>query len=128
MDLPSPAPTLSVTSLSQYVRYNNCDRFLRLRLRPDEERTLRKKWDLTIQPLTPLLREQGLEFEEGIEQAIRARGEAVVKFEETDAQATVALLRDLRAPAVLLQPPVSGVMGPYAYNGRADVVRAWRDG
>ena len=54
--MPKSSPQrLNVTSLSQYVRLQNCDRFLRFRLRPDEERALRKKWNITIQPLTPLL-------------------------------------------------------------------------
>jgi hypothetical protein len=41
---------LNVTSLSQYVRLNNCDRFLRLQLREDERKALLRRWGLTIQP------------------------------------------------------------------------------
>jgi hypothetical protein len=40
---------LSPTSLAQYIRLENCERFLRFRLVPDDLRCLEKKWDLTIQ-------------------------------------------------------------------------------
>jgi len=40
---------LNVTGLSQYVRLENCDRFLR----QDEEWALLKRRNLTIQPLAP---------------------------------------------------------------------------
>jgi len=45
----STLPRPNVTSLSQYVRLESCDRFLR----QDEERALLKRWNLTIQPLAP---------------------------------------------------------------------------
>ena len=45
----STLPRLNVTSLSQYVRLESCDRFLR----QDEERALLKRRNLTIQPLAP---------------------------------------------------------------------------
>ena len=59
-------PRLSVISLSQYVRLENRERFLRFRLRGDDEKAMLRKWDLTIQPLTPLLRESGSEFERNV--------------------------------------------------------------
>ena len=57
-----------------------------------------RKWDLTIQPLTPLLRESGSEFE-----------------------------RKVRRPVILLQPSLEAPLGNYLCNGRADVVRLHRD-
>jgi len=42
-------PPLNVTGLSQYLRLESCDRFLR----QDEEWALLKRRNLTIQPLAP---------------------------------------------------------------------------
>jgi len=50
--------TLSVTSLSQYVKMQNCDRFLRFRLAAHEDRALRAKWSVEIQPIGKLLVEK----------------------------------------------------------------------
>ena len=120
-------PTLNVTSLSQYVRLENCDRFLRLRLRRDEEKALLKRWNLTIQPLTPLLKEAGFEFERQVGDAIAAGGEQVVDLEaKTDTGPTLDYLRQARQPVILLQPWIQAQLGRYPYRGRADAVRLHR--
>ena len=104
-------PRLSVTSLSQYVRLENCERFLRLRLRPDEERAMLKKWGLTIQPLTPLLRESGTEFERNVAVQIAEQGEQVVDLDGKDLRATLEWLHDARQPVILLQPTLEASLG-----------------
>ena len=50
--------SLGVTSLSQYVKMQNCDRFLRFRLAAHEDRALRAKWSVEIQPIGKLLVEK----------------------------------------------------------------------
>lgn len=116
-------PRLNVTSLSQYVRLQNCDRFLRFRLCRDDERRLRQKWNITIQPLTPLLKESGLEFERQVGQQIAARGEHVVDLEREETQATIAWLRKAKDPVILLQANLEAPLGHYRVNGVADVIR-----
>ena len=92
-------PRINVTSLSQFVRYNNCERYLRLRLRSDEERQLRQRWGITVQPLTPLLRETGLEFEQAVETAVENLGEQVVRLgDDAPVSETLAWLRVAQAP------------------------------
>ncbi len=125
--LSEPQPRLSVTSLSQYIRLENCDRYLRFRLRPDEEKALLKKWGLTIQPLTPLLQDSGASFEEDVAGQIAARGERVVDLTEKDLSETVKELRDVRAPTILLHASLEAQVGPYPFHGTADVIRAERD-
>ena len=120
-------PRLNVTSLSQYVRLENCDRFLRLRLRPDEERALLKRWNLTLQPLTPLLQESGAQFEREIMARIAGHGEVVIDLDGQDVTATAAALRQIRQPTILLQPSVEAPLGNYLCHGRADVIRLERD-
>jgi len=126
-DTGSPRRRLNVTSLSQYIKIDNCDRFLRFRLRPDEEKAMRQRWNLTIQPLTPLLKEEGARFERAVERAIAARGEPVENLAGADASATSHWLRTAQDPVILLQPPITGHMGRHEYSGVADVVRLQRD-
>lgn len=73
---------LSPTSIAQYIHFENCERFLRFHLVPDEYKRLVKKWNLTIQPLTPLLKESGADFEKNIAEKLVARGETLVNLEK----------------------------------------------
>lgn len=118
---------LNVTSLSQYVRLENCERFLRFRLCPSDEKALRKRWDITIQPLTPLLSESGTEFEQDVAEKIASRGEPVHQLEEEEVEATIERLHKARKPEILLQPWAVAPLGDYTCRGRADVVRLHRD-
>lgn len=47
-------PRLSVTTLSQHVKVNNCDCYLRFRLEPQRARRFTERWGITVQP-APLL-------------------------------------------------------------------------
>jgi len=105
-------PRLNVTSLSQYVRLENCDRFLRLRLRQDEERALLKRWNLTIQPLTPLLQESGAQFEREIMAHIAGHGESLVNDEKL-------AIGDMKGAVVTI--PEDGNLPPLAACRRACV-------
>jgi len=118
---------LSVTSLSQFVRLENCERYLRFRLCPKEARALLKRWGLTEQPLTPLLKESGSEFETGITGQLATYCERLVDMEGQDTAVTEELLRQVRQPTILLQPSVTGRMRGYVCDSRADVIRLERD-
>ncbi|MGB8647852.1 MAG: AAA domain-containing protein [Anaerolineae bacterium] len=124
---PPHPPRLSVTSLTQYVRMENCERFLRFRLHPDEEAEMRKRWHLTIQPLTPLLKDSGAEFEREAGGALAARGEPVINLEGQPASGTLNELACVREPVILLQPSLEGMIGQYWCHGRADVIRVQRN-
>ncbi len=124
---PASPPRLTVTSLSQYVRLDNCDRFLRFRLRPAEPDAMLDRWGLTIQPLTVLLKESGAEFEDTIVEQLRARGERVENLAGATVEETVNWLRTARAPVTLLQPPLEAPLGEYILHGTADLVRLHRD-
>jgi hypothetical protein len=55
---------------------------LRFHLVPNDRKRLEKKWGLTIQPLTPLLKESGADFEKNIAEKLVARGETLVNLEK----------------------------------------------
>lgn len=119
--------SLSVTTLAQYIRLENCQRFLRFRIHPDEAHKLARRWRVTEQPLTPLLRESGAEFERAIATHLAERGEPVVDMDGKDVDATVEWFYQAEEPTILLQPVLEGEIGNYSISGRADIVRLHHD-
>jgi hypothetical protein len=117
-----PKP-ISATTLAQYVKLDNCERFLRFRLVPEDADRLEKRWGLTIQPLTPLLRESGSAFEVQVMADLQASGTPVVDMEGQDQAETLRVVREARRPVYLLQPQLGANLGEIALGGRADVVK-----
>src|SRR5438874_13608476 len=72
--LPASRPLrLTPTDVSQFVRLEQCERFLRFRLAERAGQKLMEDYDVTPQRITPLLSLSGHEFEEGIEKALGSR-------------------------------------------------------
>jgi len=125
-DLPNLSK-ISVTGLSQYVRLRNCERFLYLQLHKDELKQLLKKWDVTIQPLTPLLKESGLDFEKRVAEKLKERGEPIIDLEKEGIESTRSILHSFESPIILLQATLEGEIGAFTFSGIADVIRLERD-
>src|SRR6516225_2437463 len=69
--LPANRPLrLTPTDVSQFVRLEQCERFLRLRLAERAGVKFMEEYDVSPQRITPLLSLSGHEFEEGIEKAL----------------------------------------------------------
>src|SRR5215212_107284 len=122
------AKPISATSVSQYVHLAECARYWWLRRHPAERQALMAQFrDLAVdeQPLTPLLRAAGQEFEHAV---LRGLPGVQHNLQKQDATATGHALAALRpgTGCVLLQPEVTGVLGGQPCVGRADVVRAIR--
>src|SRR3954454_16959677 len=62
---------ISPTDISQFVRLDQCERYLRFRLAERDGQKFMRAYDVTPQRITPLLTLAGLEFEETIEREIR---------------------------------------------------------
>ncbi len=118
-----PPKSINPTSLAQYIRFENCDRFLRFRINPDDERRLLKKWGLTIQPLTPLLQEAGALFEINVGKQIASAGEQVIDLNDLPVEETIRNLRNIQKPTILMQPSVKATLGDSNCSGRADAIR-----
>ena len=68
--LPANRPLrLTPTDVSQFVRLEQCERFLRFRLAERAGQKFMEDYDVTPQRITPLLSLSGHEFEEGVEKA-----------------------------------------------------------
>jgi hypothetical protein len=61
---------LTPTDVSQFVRLEQCERFLRFRLAERAGQQFMEEYDVTPQRITPLLSLSGHEFEEGVEKAL----------------------------------------------------------
>src|SRR5262249_49651384 len=69
--LPTNRPLrLTPTDVSQFVRLEQCERFLRFRLAERAGQKFMEDYDVIPQRITPLLSLSGHEFEEGIEKAL----------------------------------------------------------
>src|ERR1700680_3833863 len=66
--LPANRPMrLTPTDVSQFVRLEQCERFLRFRLAERAGQDFMEEYDVTPQRITPLLSLSGHTFEEGVE-------------------------------------------------------------
>src|SRR4051794_27250719 len=65
---------ISPTDVSQFIRLDQCERYLRLRLH-ERSAGIRFMYDYGVVPqsIPPLLTQSGAEFEEGIEEAVKNR-------------------------------------------------------
>src|SRR5215472_14853117 len=69
--LPSSRPLrLTPTDVSQFVRLEQCERFLRFRLAERAGQKFMEAHDVAPQRITPLLSLSGHEFEESVEKAL----------------------------------------------------------
>lgn len=125
---PQPSPSsLSPTTLSQYIRLDNCERFLRFRLAPEDLERLRRKWNLTLQPLTPLLKESGAEFEADMAARLAERREKFIDLSGKDVAETLRLLQEVEKPTLLYQPALEAPIGDFLCSGQADLLHLHRD-
>src|SRR6476646_3344550 len=70
---PNSPMRVTPTDVSQFVRLEQCERFLRFRLAERAGQDFMTAYDVSHQRISPLLTLSGRSFEEGVEKAIRAR-------------------------------------------------------
>ncbi|HET7197118.1 MAG TPA: PD-(D/E)XK nuclease family protein, partial [Burkholderiales bacterium] len=129
--------TISPTDLTQYIRLDQCQRCLRLRLH-ERAHGLRFLYDYDVRPqaISPLLTRSGATFERHVEAAIQGRYAtqsfaAGVRRDPAahDNDAVVRLAREL-APGnvlVLAQPRLFVTLGRWRMRGDIDLLRLERD-
>lgn len=144
-ELPGPR-TISPTDIAQYIRLDQCARYLRLRL---HERTLGRDFltraGVAAQAIPPSLTRSGAEFEQQVEQQVRGLAspdgpvtvihtrEAAVsdqRFAVAFHNAVVArLAADLPAGSTLFlfQPRLQAELGGWRLRGDVDILRLARD-
>jgi hypothetical protein len=132
---------LSPTDIAQYIRLEQCRRYLRLRLlERNAGQGFLRAWDAQPQSIPPLLTLSGREFEEGAEAAIRANSDSTHVFtcsrEERDAQgvtndnAFLISIAETLSPggrAVVFQPLLQAEIEGWALTGVADAIDFRKD-
>ncbi len=140
LDIPidrSGSRTIAPTDISQFIRLNQCQRYLRLRLhqRKSGGRFV-DDYGVTYQRLPVLLTEVGSDFEERIETAIQAAGMAVHDMREPEAgtwtsnnDLLVEIARSLPPGdvTVLLQTRLLVDLSGWLVRGDVDLLRLERD-
>jgi hypothetical protein len=126
---------LTPTDVSQFVRLEQCERFLRFRLAERAGQKFMEDYDVTPQRITPLLSLSGHEFEEGIEETLGKKYAAVNYAEKSAAhdrpdnnQEVVAEARKLKpGQAILLfQPRLNVELAGWLFRGDLDLLRLER--
>src|SRR5436305_7784187 len=132
--LPASRPLrLTPTDVSQFVRLEQCERFLRFRLAERAGQKFMEDYDVIPQRIMPLLSLSGHEFEEGIEKALGNHFRTVhyaAKASQDHNRAdnnkeVVTEARKLKpGKAVLLfQPRLSVELAGWLLRGDLDLVR-----
>ncbi|HEV2066273.1 MAG TPA: PD-(D/E)XK nuclease family protein, partial [Thermomicrobiales bacterium] len=137
IDDASPPLGISPTDVSQFIRLDQCQRYLRLRLheRSAGQRFLRD-YDVAPQSIPPILTRSGAAFEEAVEAGIAAafpfvRFTAADRKEagrDDDNAAVVQAARALRPGEVrvLGQPRLEARLGHWLIRGDVDLIRLER--
>jgi hypothetical protein len=139
--VPDPAGQalrISPTDVSQFVRLEQCERYLRFRLAERSGRTFLREYDVTPQRITPLLSLSGREFEGSVEQEIARRHRTVQYADratgEVDRPANNdAVIEEARKLppgelVILLQPRLQAEIDGWLIRGDLDVLRLERRG
>jgi hypothetical protein len=137
---PTPTRPLRVTptDVSQFVRLEQCERFLRFRLSERSGLRFMEDYVVTPQRITPLLSLSGKTFEEGIEAGVGGQFRSVHYAEKygqvhdrpannPDLLAEVARLKPGEV-VVLFQPRLEATLGCWHVRGDVDLIRLERHG
>ena len=113
---------LTAQRLAQYVARGRCERHLRFALFPSEAKALTARYGVELEPLSPLLSKAGQDYE-GAQVEELARRERVIDLRGEGHEQFVARLRALPPGRTFFyQPTMRGRVGPWACEGRADLV------
>jgi hypothetical protein len=132
------ASSISPTDVAQFIRLDQCERYLNLRLRERAAgRGFLFDYGVVPQSLPPLLTRSGAEFEQRIERAIAARfptrsfaassGAANSRPESNAAVVTAARTLAPGEVRVLFQARLHVTVGAWLLRGDIDILRMERD-
>ncbi|MGA2387003.1 MAG: AAA domain-containing protein [Candidatus Bathyarchaeia archaeon] len=142
-------PSLEASGIAEYIRFDCCPRYFKLRFEGDEESS--HKWPEAFKPLSPLLYGAGKELEDKTVRTLKAKAASYADLssigprEEKWERAWEQSLQTLKPlveqalsaesdaeykPALVYQAPMMGHVGMWQVKGVADLIGVWpiRDG
>jgi hypothetical protein len=127
--------SLTASGIAEYIRFNCCPRFFKLRLQDDEEES--RKWPI-FKPVSPLLYNVGKELEEKKINELQAKAAEYYDFSKYKENEPVSFnnLREIiekitfkeradEKPVLLYQVPMMGKIGVWNIKGIADLIALW---
>lgn len=129
---------IAPTDVSQFIRLDQCERYLRLRLHErSADRNFMRAHGVAPQAMPPLLTREGAAFEQRITRAIAAQVASLNLAEQSETPASrppdnarvLDAARSLAAGGVLVlfQPRLEAALGGWLVRGDVDVLRLERD-
>jgi hypothetical protein len=131
--------SLTASGIAEYIRFNCCPRFFKLRLQDDDNETESRKWP-KFKPISPLLYGVGKALEEKKVSELKAKAAQYHDFNKyvENEQASFNNLREIIEeqisskenvgckPVLLYQVPMIGKIGVWKVKGIADLIALWR--
>lgn len=132
-------PRLSPTDIAQFIRLDQCQRYLRLRLHTNlHGQDFLHAYDVAPQSIPPLLTQSGATFEKTIEDDVRfahqvTRIDAKHRVDEHrrhDNHLVLHAIQSLQAGGVhvIFQPRLEALLGAWDVRGDVVIIRLERDG
>ncbi len=130
--------SLTASGIAEYIRFNCCPRFFKLKLDDDEEAESRK-WPEAFKPISPLLYGAGKELEAKKIAELKEKATEYHDFNKYLENETASFnnLRELIEnqisceekenckPVLLYQVPMTGQIGVWKIKGIADLIAIW---
>jgi hypothetical protein len=141
-DSPNGLPTLTASGIAEYIRFNCCPRFFKLKF--EGKKIKDRKWPEAFKPISPLLYGAGKKLEEKKVEELQAFASAYVDFTMYDPHTrgwakAVDSMNHLRhiietqisnpqqtaKPILIYQVPMIGPIGVWNVKGIADLIAIW---
>ena len=137
-------PSLDASGLAEFIRFDCCPRYFKLRFEGDEESCF--KWPEAFKPLSPLLYGAGKELEKEKVQRLKAKADSYLDLSgfnprtdewESAWKNTLASIKELLEkpisatteneykPSLIYQAPMTGHIGMWKIKGIADLIGIW---
>lgn len=139
----SDLPSLDASGIAEYIRFDCCPRYFKLRFEGDEESC--RKWPEAFKPLSPLLYGAGKDLEIKKIQELRTKAANYHDLSELDTRVigwgeawagSIQKLKEILAtlsaenqstdkPVLVYQVPMCGYIGVWEIKGIADLIMIW---
>ncbi len=141
--LDSDLPFLDASGIAEYIRFDCCPRYFKLRFEGDEEKGC--KWPEAFKPLSPLLYGAGKELEVKKIQELQAKAASYHDLSDLDTRVigwgeawagSIQRLKEIlislseensaaAGPVLVYQVPMCGYVGVWEIKGIADLLMIW---
>jgi hypothetical protein len=138
-------PSLDASGIAEYIRFDCCPRYFKLRFEGDKEEKSRR-WPEAFKPMSPLLFGAGRQLEEAKVAELKQKAAEYRSMTDIDPKTTpweIAWPKSLQTlrevvqnqlsnsnanvdkPVLLYQAPMKGYVGVWEVKGKSDLIAVW---